>query len=251
MAKNNVVRAGTFTARNGMEDTWELVVSPRARNVRVKMSPEKGIVVVVPAGYRRNPQLILEEHRDWIEQTMVRIAPQREAYRLQASLPLPEVLEFPGIGERWPVVYESTDTVGVTARTSAGTLAVKGAVSDRELCGKALSAFAFKRAKEALPELLAATDSELGVGYAACRVRNAKSRWGSCAGDGTIMLSSYVIFLPPPLVYHVMCHELAHRVHMDHSAAFHELLAEFDPDAKRHAAELKRAGIYVPAWMRS
>lgn len=46
---------------------------------------------------------------------------------------------------------------------------------------------------------------------------------GSCSSYGHIRLSAALIFLPPHLRQYVICHELAHLTHMNHSAAFHRL----------------------------
>ena len=46
---------------------------------------------------------------------------------------------------------------------------------------------------------------------------------GHCTTGKVIQLSRAVMMLPPDLVDLVICHELAHLTHMDHSAAFHAL----------------------------
>ncbi len=59
------------------------------------------------------------------------------------------------------------------------------------------------------------------------------SRWGSCSTvSGEIRLSSRLRTCPRWVVEHVLLHELAHLVHHDHSAAFHEL-AERHPRSER------------------
>ena len=46
---------------------------------------------------------------------------------------------------------------------------------------------------------------------------------GHCTNKGIIQLSRNVMFLTQPLVNLIICHELAHLKHMNHSAAFHAL----------------------------
>lgn len=50
---------------------------------------------------------------------------------------------------------------------------------------------------------------------------------GHCTRDGVIQLSRHLLLLPEPLVQCVVCHELAHLTHMDHSPAFHALLDRY------------------------
>ena len=52
------------------------------------------------------------------------------------------------------------------------------------------------------------------------------SRWGSCSTTGTMSLSWRLAFAPTDVMRYVVMHELAHRRHMDHSAAFWKLVSE-------------------------
>lgn len=55
-------------------------------------------------------------------------------------------------------------------------------------------------------------------------VSNQERRWGSCSmGSGEIRLSDRLRVVPGWVLDATIVHELAHLVHPDHSAAFHEL----------------------------
>ena len=77
-------------------------------------------------------------------------------------------------------------------------------------------------------------------------VRDTTSRWGSCSSTGTISFSWRLAFAPTDVMRYVIMHELAHRVHMNHSPAFWATVAQLYGDgvgrAKRwltvHGAEL-------------
>ena len=51
-------------------------------------------------------------------------------------------------------------------------------------------------------------------------VSSARSRWGSCNTRREVRLCWRLVKAAPALVDYVICHELAHLRHMDHSAAF-------------------------------
>jgi predicted metal-dependent hydrolase len=69
-------------------------------------------------------------------------------------------------------------------------------------------------------------------------VRDMKSRWGSCFyTQNRITYSTRLLFLPRACAELVVCHELTHFLHRDHSAAFYAALARVLP---RHR-ELKLA----------
>ncbi len=60
--------------------------------------------------------------------------------------------------------------------------------------------------------------------------RAMKSRWGSCAADGSITLNSCLIRAAWPAVDYVVVHELCHLTHFDHGPGFKKLLADTLPD---------------------
>lgn len=66
---------------------------------------------------------------------------------------------------------------------------------------------------------------------------------GHCTRGGVIQLSRHLMLLPEPLVQYVVCHELAHLTHMDHSPAFHALL---DSYLNGRSAELYRQIAHFP-----
>ena len=63
--------------------------------------------------------------------------------------------------------------------------------------------------------------------------RRMKSRWGSCFyTKNRICYNSNLIFAPRDCARYVVCHELAHFLHHDHSKAFYNCLARVLPDHK-------------------
>jgi len=74
----------------------------------------------------------------------------------------------------------------------------------------------------------------VGVKVGRVKIRDQRTRWGSCTSDGNLSFNWRVILLPPHLHDHIILHELAHLTHLNHSSAFHELLNEYDPDAPRN-----------------
>ena len=58
------------------------------------------------------------------------------------------------------------------------------------------------------------------IAVRAVAVGDPVSRWGSCSSDGSIRYSWRLILAPPEALRFVVAHEVAHRLHMDHSPAF-------------------------------
>ena len=76
------------------------------------------------------------------------------------------------------------------------------------------------------------------------------SRWGSCSATGAIRYSWRLILAPEWVRRATVAHEVAHRVHLNHGAAFHALVAQLLEDdpvparrwLRRHGASLHRFG---------
>jgi hypothetical protein len=63
-------------------------------------------------------------------------------------------------------------------------------------------------------------------------IRDTRSRWGSCARDGSLSFSWRLILAPPPMLDYVAAHECAHLVHLDHSPAYWRVLKGLGVDAR-------------------
>jgi predicted metal-dependent hydrolase len=83
-----------------------------------------------------------------------------------------------------------------------------------------------REALEVLSRDTAAIAALAGVTVRAVAVGDAATRWGSCSASGRIRYNMRLLLLPPEVRRYVVAHEVAHRVHMDHGAAFHALEAD-------------------------
>ena len=73
-----------------------------------------------------------------------------------------------------------------------------------------------------------------------------RSRWASCAADGTLRFSWRVMTLEPDLIDYIVVHELAHLSVRNHSPAFWAVVAQVMPDAKARRARLRAATRTLP-----
>lgn len=68
---------------------------------------------------------------------------------------------------------------------------------------------------------------ELGLKPAGFEIGRGMRKLGHCTGKKVIQLSRNIMFLPEDLVRYVICHELAHLTHMNHSPQFHALCDQY------------------------
>ena len=82
----------------------------------------------------------------------------------------------------------------------------------------------------------------MGVSVGRITIRNQKSRWGSCSSRGNLSFHCLLSRMPETVFNYVVVHELCHRKHMNHSAAFWDEVAAILPDYKASRDWLKREG---------
>ena len=82
----------------------------------------------------------------------------------------------------------------------------------------------------------------MGVSYGTVTIREQKTRWGSCSAKGNLNFNWKLVLMPPEILDYVVVHELAHRIHMNHSAAFWAEVEKILPDYRERRQWLKVNG---------
>lgn len=83
---------------------------------------------------------------------------------------------------------------------------------------------------------------QLGVCFQRIRIGNQRTRWGSCSSLGTISYNWKLILMPDEIIDYVVVHELCHRIEMNHSPKFWQLVAGILPDYALRREWLKQHG---------
>lgn len=94
-------------------------------------------------------------------------------------------------------------------------------------------------AKETLVSRTKLLADRMGVEISDIKINSAKTRWGSCSSQKVINLSWKLLAADPKLIDYVIIHELCHTRHMNHSAAFWEMVGSVIPDFKERRQKLK------------
>ena len=84
--------------------------------------------------------------------------------------------------------------------------------------------------------------ARLGVRYTRLTVRDARTRWGSCGPDGSIMLSLRLALAPPEVLRYVVIHELCHLRWRGHGPRFWALVEKQMPEFEVHRRWLRKHG---------
>lgn len=88
-------------------------------------------------------------------------------------------------------------------------------------------------------EKLSYFNQHYGFSYNQVRIKNTKSRWGSCSLKKNLNFSYKLALLPEHLLDYVVVHELCHLKELNHSRAFWSLVEKVIPDYEKRRKELR------------
>ena len=190
-----------------------LKLNRRARRLRLRVDPRtRSLTLTVPPGVSRKRALEWAAgHAGWAADSIGAIAD---------AVPLAPGGTVPMCGEPHRIVH-----VAGTRRVvrEGGHLLIGGPAEGlqgrllRWLQAEALTLLT--RETQEFAEKADVTITSVSIG-------DPRSRWGSCASDGRIRYSWRLIMAPDFVRRATVAHEVAHRVHMDHSPRFHALVRQ-------------------------
>lgn len=76
----------------------------------------------------------------------------------------------------------------------------------------------------------------------AIRIKDQKTRWGSCSSLHNLNFNWRLIMAPAEVLDYVVVHELCHMTHMNHSRDFWNMVEKVMPDYRVHRKWLKDNG---------
>lgn len=229
-------------------------VSDRAKCVRLALSVENGLEVVVPANYDhlKIPEII-HQKRNWINRNQHKLNEREAFFQSQAPHELPDVLKLRSLGEEWQIVYQQTVTrfgsITIKENNNQYQLVISGDITDVASCKELLKQWLLKKAEKHLFSWLRRVSIQTNLPYRTTAIRGQKTLWGSCSGDRNISLNYKLLFLETQVVEYVLIHELCHTIHMNHSDKFWNLVSKFEPNYKILDKSLNQAWQIVPAWL--
>lgn len=224
--------------------------SLRAQCIRLQVTPQKGLEVVVPRGCNRSRiQPILERKQRWIRSALERVAAHHLQFPPMQGWQVPEHIAFPAIQRTWRIEMHPEETKRATVREKGeGLLQVHGNVSHTDICRAALHRWWLCQGRKHLVPLLQEISRETNWSFNRATVRRQRTRWGSCSRRKSVSLNAKLLFLDPALVRYVMIHELCHTQEMNHAPRFWRLVQTACPDFRALKKTLRQAWNTVPAW---
>lgn len=149
------------------------------------------------------------------------------------------------IGKKHTLVFVDSDKLG--SRISNNIINIKLApsskLSDDDVILKIKQAIKRALTLEAKEYLQIRTNQLANIydyKFSDISVKPMKTRWGHCSNQQNIVYNIYLMMLDDPLIDYVICHELAHTKHMNHSTEFWNEVSRTTPNYKALKNDLKQ-----------
>lgn len=198
----------------GRQEPLVIIRRRGAKGLRLSIDPRDGCVrLSLPLRAPLRPALAwASEKRAWIETELAKMPtgePIVPGMRLQVA--------GEDVGLDWTVAYPRNP------KLDPGILQVGGPLE--QMPARVLR-FLKRHALETLTRETCDLAASHNIVVATVGIGDPKSRWGSCAVSGDIRYSWRLILAPSYVRLATVAHEVAHRVHMNHSREFHALVAQ-------------------------
>lgn len=230
---------------NGLSIAYSVRISKRAKRISVRYSLRNGLEVVYPPGLQQpTPETLLLERSDWILSAIDRFS------RTEARLPRREYREgevFFYRGARYKLLLErsaphSKICVRLTDDSLAVSLPEPLLSAKRGAIRKAIEDFYRQQAHRYLPKRLNELAETHGFEYERVRIKNQKTRWGSCSAKRNINLNLRLMMAPDGAIDYVIIHELCHLRELNHTPAFWAYVEARCPDYRHWKDWLRQHG---------
>ncbi len=85
----------------------------------------------------------------------------------------------------------------------------------------------------------------IGVSYHKIKIKEQKTRWGSCSKKGNLNFNWKLIMAPKDVLDYVIVHEVCHLRHLNHGAMFWQMVANYMPNYQKARKWLKENGVFL------
>lgn len=204
--------------------------STRARRVSLRIDPRIGsVVITLPTRAARSAGMaLLMNNADWVAQRLA---------LLPDAVPFADGAELPLHGRPLVIRHAPRGRRGVW-------------IDDACLCVSGEAAFVRRRvtdylrreAHRSLTALVAEKAARAGLTPRRLSLRDTRTRWGSCASDGSLSFSWRLVMAPGFVQDYVAAHEVAHLRHMNHGKRFWALVDRLTSHREAAMAWLREEG---------
>lgn len=214
---------------------YKIVWSSRSTRIRIAVYPNGNVVVRCPRQVKRTEvEAFVSKNREWIRKSIASM--KSEPSRLVV---LEDGALIPLFGREYRVVVDGRGHGKIEGKRVHFSSADVSERSARTV----LFEFYEKKLESYLLPKIAEKEKLTGLSAKSYKIRDFKSRWGSCSPEGVISFNLKLAAFPTDVVDYVIVHELCHLRHRSHSKRFWNLVSRY-LDSDRMRAQLRKEARY-------
>lgn len=235
-------RTGTFLYNQKIYE-YTLLKSKR-KSVSISVGKDTKILIRAPLFFsERAVEELIKNRAGWISEKYEQ-AKKLQGFKPSHSFASGEVFSYRGkelILNR--IINPQRNRILVTKQ--ADTLLLVSPTDEKEVLKEAIVKWYRERAKEVLPQKVSYYQKYVGRSVGDIRIKEQKSRWGSCSNKGNLNFNWKIMMAPDEIIDYLVVHELCHRLHMNHSQEFWNSVGKIIPDYKQREKWLKEKGMQL------
>jgi hypothetical protein len=224
----------------GRTVSYTLKRSERAKNLRLKVDMENGLVITVPHLFDCGSlEIILKEKQDWVLDKLDYVAQVRQSLLISGKRPGRYVLYR---GREYQVEVETNKTSACVVEIIDDKIVVRLSEGSGKDSAVVLEYWLKSMARLLINQRIRVINNVLKLRFNRVAIRGQKTRWGSCSQLGNLNFNWRLVMAPLPVMDYIVAHELLHLVEPNHSKKFWSLVESICPDYKACREWLKKNG---------
>jgi len=216
---------------DGQEVEWQLVRSPTAKKLRIKVGPD-GVKVVLPEGRNiREAAAFVADNRDWVAEQLERTRKLLAACRSEKHTG--GRIAFRGNEVAVRVVRSDLWRGPNKVVLDDDVITITCAPDSKTSAERSLENWLRKQARERIAQYVAETRMRVKHKPNRIYVMGQRTKWGNCSGLGNLSFNWRLIMAPDSVLRYIVTHEMVHLAVPDHSRKFWLTVQSLCPDAER------------------
>lgn len=215
-----------FRIGENIEFEYKLKKSKKAKHVSLKISPTRGLEVVVPFLLKEyDVEKLLDSKKEWIKKNLAKIETIKS--------------KFLFIGHELIIVEQFNLFNNISVLLNNDKFIISRPeyieITKEEIFYEWLK----EQAKVYIPQRVKMLAKKFGFNYNAVKIKDQQTRWGSCSSKKNLSFNYRLMSFNKRAIDYVIIHELCHLKEMNHSKNFWRFVEELMPDYKTHKKMVK------------
>ncbi|MGL6048389.1 MAG: M48 family metallopeptidase [Aeromonas salmonicida] len=208
----------------------------KRKTTSILIERDGSVAVLAPESYDvEKVEQILEQKRSWIYRNL---AEWEDLNRTHVERQFVSGEGFPYLGSNYRLKLVDDQQEDLTLKNGYFLMRRDRAERGMEL----FKHFYRNKGLARITKRVAYYAPKLGVDYRTVRVMELQHHWASCSTQGDLNFHWRCLMAPLSVLDYIVVHELAHRLHRHHNAAFWDVVDKVLPDYQKQVSWLKHNG---------